>query len=82
MGRGKKVLLKLNYSHLAELFSRSEGTVKYWVSLGLLDPTSLEDILEKKNSPWLLDRRRNAPQTCSRLVADALRTLPHADRVG
>lgn len=67
MGRGKKVLLKLNYSHLAELFSRSEGTVKYWVSLGLLDPTSLEDILEKKNSPWLLDRRRNAPQTCSRL---------------
>lgn len=53
-----QILLKVRYAHLARLFNCSNWTVKRWVRLKLLDPTSLLDIIDKYNNRWKLDGRR------------------------
>ncbi len=54
-------LIKLKRSHLVKLFGVSKFTIDRWIRLKLLNPYSLEDIVDKYNNRYKLDKRRNAP---------------------
>jgi hypothetical protein len=55
--KGEKIFAQIRTSDLTELFQCSKRTLWRWVRLGRLDPSSLTDIIEKYNNPWMLDKR-------------------------
>ena len=57
-GGSTKVFLKVTTKELAELFEVTRRTIRRWVRLNRLDPTSLTDIVEKYNDPRALDKRK------------------------
>ena len=52
-----RVYKKVRLSDLVLLFKRKPSTIQRWIRLGLLDPSSLTDIVEKYNNPQSLDKR-------------------------
>ena len=50
--------LPITKYELAELFSVSYKTVEYWIAKEKLNPRDLEDIIDKYNNRWKLDKRR------------------------
>lgn len=57
-GSKKVVFCEITYAKLAVLFNVSVRTVRQWVYDNRLDPTNLEDIIDKYNNRYKLDRRR------------------------
>jgi predicted site-specific integrase-resolvase len=57
MPRGERIYNKVRTSDLCRLFNCSTQTLMRWIRQGRLDPTKLEDIIEKYNNRGMLDRR-------------------------
>ena len=57
MPAGYKCYKKITVIDLAELFNVSKETIRRWIKLKRLDPTSISDIIEKLNNRALLDYR-------------------------
>ena len=62
-GSQPTVLYEITYAKLAVLFNVSVHTIKKWKYNNLLNPYSLEDIIDKYNNRYKLDRRRKQTAT-------------------
>ena len=57
MSRGPWIHLKVTTTVLSKLFNKQPSTIRRWIREGRIDPTSIEDIIDKFNNPSKLDYR-------------------------
>ena len=55
--KNERIYIKIQTSELCELYKCTPDTLRRWVRLGRLDPTSLVDIVDKYNNRWKIDGR-------------------------